>query len=122
MMDSKPVFSIEFCVMFQFIEQLLNRADAGCQLWPHEIAKASSLMVNTVYLLELPDLVRADTGRLIEAVLVYANSRCVRELHALRHRDEALRVAAYEALDRLRKIGAHARMSPQAALLGLKAA
>lgn len=39
--------------MFQIVEQLLNRADAGCQLWPHQIAHASSVMVNTVYLLEL---------------------------------------------------------------------
>lgn len=108
--------------MFLVIEQLLNRADAGCQLWPHEIDKASSLMVNTVYLLELTDAARAAAGRSLETIIVYANSRCVRELHALRHRDEELRAAAREGLAVLRSIALSSAMSPRAASLGLRAA
>lgn len=108
--------------MFQAVEHLLRRADAGSMLWPYEIANASSLMVNTVYFLELTGAQGARAASAIEAILAYANSRSVCELHALRHRDEGLRSAAYDALGALRHVSETASMSAGAASLWLKAA
>jgi len=109
--------------MFQSIEKLLTRADAGCQLWPHEISQATSLMFNTVYLLELSPQARGRAERSVEAVIAYANSRCVRELHALRHRDEAMRAAAHQGLATLREETRTAALTSRASTdLGLMVA
>jgi len=108
--------------MFGFIQTMLERADAGCQLWPHEISKATSLMFNTVYLLELKSSERSRADNALSAILAYANSRCVRELHALRHRDEVLRAAAHEGLGVLRAIIQSAPATQRVELRGLMAA
>ena len=108
--------------MFARIEHLLGRADDGCQLWAHEISTATSLIVNTLYLLELDYFQRATTERAREAIISYANSRCVTELHALKHRDEVLRASAWAGLEELRRVTKTAALNPRAASLGLKVA
>ena len=105
--------------MFARIEIMLERADAGCQLWPHEIAQATQLIVNTLYFLELDFFQRAAAERSREAIISYANGRCVSELHALRHRDEALRAAAWSALEELRRCTLTASLNSRAASLGM---
>jgi hypothetical protein len=101
--------------MFARVEMLLERADAGCQLWAHEISSIQSLIFNTIYLLDLDFFQRQAAERSRSAIIAYANSRCICELHALRHRDEALREAAYLGLDELRRVTQAAAMRPQAA-------
>ena len=108
--------------MFARVEAMLDRADAGCQLWAHEIAQVSALIVNTLYFLELDFFQRRATERAREAIITYANSRCVAQLHALRHRDESLRQAAWEALEDLRCTVQSTRLNARASSLGLKAA
>jgi hypothetical protein len=108
--------------MFARVEATLERADAGCQLWAHEISTVQSLIVNTLYLLDLDFFQRRAAERAREVIIAYANSRCIAELHALRHRDEALRAAAHAALDELRAITQTASLNARAASLGLKTA
>lgn len=108
--------------MFARIEYMLGRADAGCQLWAHEISTATALIVNTLYLLELDFFQRAATERARTAIIAYANSRCVAELHALKHRDEGLRQSAWTGFEELRRVTQTAALNPRAASLGLKVA
>jgi hypothetical protein len=103
--------------MFARVELMLARADAGCQLWVHEIAQASALVVNTLYFLDLDFFQRRATERARHAIITYANSRCIAELHALRHRDEALREAAWAALDDLRVTVQNVRLNDRASSL-----
>lgn len=105
--------------MFARIEFMLERADTGCQLWPHEIAQATQLIVNTLYFLELDFFQRAAAERSREAIISYATSRCVSELHALRHRDEKMRQAAWQGLDDLRRSTLTASLNSRAASLGM---
>lgn len=103
--------------MFARVELMLTRADAGCQLWVHEVAQASALIVNTLYLLELDFFQRRATERARETIIAYANSRCIAELHALRHRDEGLREAAWASLDDLRVTVQNVRLNERASSL-----
>lgn len=103
--------------MFARVELMLARADAGCQLWIHEVAQAQALIVNTLYLLELDFFQRRSTERAREAIIAYANSRCIAELHALRHRDEDLRHAAWSALEDLRVTVQNVRLNERASCL-----
>ena len=103
--------------MFARVEMMLARADAGCQLWVHEVAQAQALIVNTLYFLELDFFQHRATERAREAIIKYANSRCIAELHALRHRDEALREAAWSALEDLRVTVQTVRLNERASSL-----
>ena len=103
--------------MFARVELMLARADAGCQLWVHEIAQVQALIVNTSYLLELDFFQRRATERARTAIIAYANSRCIAELHALRHRDETLREAAWVGLEELRVTVQTARLNERAGSL-----
>jgi hypothetical protein len=97
--------------MFASVETVLERADRGCQLWDHEVSGASSLIVNTLYFLELDFFQRCAAERAREAIVAYADSRCIAALHALKQRDESLRELAYAGLRDLRGITAKARVN-----------
>jgi hypothetical protein len=60
--------------MFAGIEALLERADRGCQLWDHEVAGASQLIVNTLYFLELDFFQRCAAERARVAIVAYAST------------------------------------------------
>lgn len=105
-------------IMFAGVEHVLERADQGCQLWDHEVNGASALIVNTLYFLELDFFQRCAAERGREAIIAYANSRCIAALHALQPRDEVLRQAAYVGLAALRAMTATACLNSRAESLG----
>jgi hypothetical protein len=108
--------------MFNSIEGALSRADAGCQLFPHEVIAASQHIVNTLYFLELDASARMTAEQARVTILAYLDSRSINALQWLQPRDEAMREAAYHALDRLRGVAAPAALNARAHSLGLKVA
>ena len=108
--------------MFAGLEHVLGRADQGCQLWDHEVSGASALIVNTLYFLDLDFFQRCCAERAREAIVAYADSRCITALSALQPRNEVLRQAAYAGLDALRTMTATAGLNSRAQSLGLRAA
>jgi hypothetical protein len=100
--------------MFAQVETILNRADLGCQLWPHEVANATATIVNTLYFLDLDFFAQREAERAREAIVAYARSRCLSELAKLAARDEDLREAAYIGLDRLRVLVQSAQVNTKA--------
>ena len=108
--------------MFAGVEHVLERADQGCQLWGHEVSGASAVIVNTLYFLDLDFFQLCAAERAREAIIAYADSRCIAALAQLKPREEALRQAAYVGLESLRTMTATASLNSRAESLGLKAA
>jgi hypothetical protein len=109
-------------MMFARVETMLERADAGCQLFANEIGQTQSLIVNTLYFLELEPGQRDLAELARQSIVAYAYSRCVNQLHTLMPRDEQLRSEAYAALDALRTVAQPAALNGRANYLNMMAA
>ena len=104
----------------KLIEHTLKQADVACQLWPHDVENIGADIDNTFGYLQVSQEMRQELAAAEVCIKRYAVSRCCNDFRIFGSpRNEALRTAAWAALETIQHLATNALPNARARNLGM---